>query len=330
MRKSFWRHKNVLVTGFEGFLGSHLTKALVSKGAKVVGLDIKTFRPDTILHPDDYRKIKVYRVSVTNTKLLQKILLSHAIDVIFHLAAEAIVSHGRENPRKTFITNIVGTWEVLEAARGYDHAQAIVVASSDKAYGSHKDLPYREDAPLLARHPYDVSKSCADLIAMTYACTYGLPVAVTRCGNIYGPGDFNFSRLVPDAMRSLFLSRVLHIRSDGKFIRDYVYVDDIVNGYLSIAELMRHKKLSGEVFNLGSGNPQAVLELVKKINGLHCCGHDLTYRIQNKAEHEIKEQYLSAVKARRVLGWKPKHSLDQGLKKTARWYWQYFQQKELL
>ena len=244
INNEFWKNKKILVTGFEGFLGSHLIRTILQTGAKVIGLDIKTFRKETILSPQDYKKMVVYKGSVANRNLIKGILRKYSINVIFNLAAEAIVSRSQANPLNAFRSNIVGTWEVLEAARLQGNVEAIVVASSDKAYGSHKKLPYCEDAPLIANHPYDVSKSCADLIANTYFHTYGLPVAITRCGNIYGPGDFNFSRLIPDAMRCLALDKILQIRSDGTFVRDYVYIDDIVAGYIKIAELIRKNKLS--------------------------------------------------------------------------------------
>jgi len=320
----FWKDKKVLITGFEGFLGSNLTKAILQTKANVVGLDIKTFRKKTILCPQDYRKIVVYKGSVTDRNLVRDILRKHSINIIFHLAAEAIVSRSQANPLKAFKSNIVGTWEVLEAVRLQGNVKAVVVASSDKAYGSHKKLPYCEEAPLIANHPYDVSKSCADLITNTYFHTYGLSVAITRCGNIYGPGDFNFSRLIPDAMRSLAINKILKIRSDGTFVRDYVYVDDIVAGYIKIAELMQKKSLSGEAFNLSDEKPVTVVKLLKVIEKVNFGETKLKYKIMNTAKFEIKEQYLSAAKAWRVLGWKPRYSLREGLGKTAEWYTEYF------
>jgi CDP-glucose 4,6-dehydratase len=322
--KEFWKNKKVLITGFEGFLGSNLTKAMLETEANVVGLDIKTFRKGTILCSRDYKKMVIYKGSVANRNLIRGILRKHSINVIFHLAAEAIVSRSQVNPLKAFKSNIAGTWEVLEAARQYGNVQAIIVASSDKAYGSHKKLPYREDAPLIANHPYDVSKSCADLVANTYFHTYGLPVAITRCGNIYGPGDFNFSRLIPDAIRCILFDKTLKIRSDGQFVRDYVYVDDIVAGYIKIAELIRKNNLSGEAFNLSDEKPIAVVKLLKEISKFNLCGNKLKYKIMNTAKYEIKEQYLSAAKARRILSWKPRYSLREGLSKTAQWYVEYF------
>jgi CDP-glucose 4,6-dehydratase len=322
--KKFWQNKRVLVTGFEGFLGSHLTKAMLEAKAKVIGLDIKIFRKETILGPQDYKKIAVYKGSVTNRNLVRDILGKHSVDIIFHLAAEAIVGRSQKNPLKAFASNIAGTWEVLESARRQGNLMAIIVASSDKAYGRHKKLPYREDAPLIADHPYDVSKSCADLIANTYFHTYGLPVAITRCGNIYGPGDFNFSRLIPDALRCLALNKQLKIRSDGNFVRDYVYVDDIVAGYIRITELIGKHKLTGEAFNLSDENPLSVIELLKEIEKNNPGKSKLNYKIMNTAKYEIKEQYLSSAKARRILSWKPAFSLGAGLKQTVKWYREYF------
>ncbi|HPT39956.1 MAG TPA: GDP-mannose 4,6-dehydratase [Candidatus Omnitrophota bacterium] len=322
--KKFWEQKRVLVTGFEGFLGSNLTKALLQEKAKVIGLDIKTFRKETILDIRDYKRIAVYKGNVANRNLIRSILRRHSIDVVFHLAAEAIVSRSYKNPLKAFESNIAGTWELLEAVRQHPKIEAVVVASSDKAYGSHQKLPYRENAPLIANHPYDVSKSCADLIAHTYATTYNLPVAVTRCGNIYGPGDFNFSRLVPDALRCLFLNKRLKIRSDGKFVRDYVYVDDIVSGYLKIAQQLQKLHLCGEVFNLSDENPLSVLTLLKEMEKLNFTDDKLDYQIMNTAKYEIKKQYLCSSKARSVLSWKPAFNLSGGLKETAKWYKEYF------
>ena len=312
MESRFWKDKKVLITGFEGFLGSNLSRALISLGARMFGLDIRVRRKETILTEHDYKKISVIEGSVVNYKLVEKAINKHKIDVVFHLAAEAIVGKSRNNPLRTFSANIEGTWNILEACRNSRDIRSIIIASSDKAYGAHKNLPYEEDAPLQGDHPYDVSKSCADLISNTYFNTYGLPVAITRCGNIYGPGDFNFSRLIPDAMRCLALDKILQIRSDGTFVRDYVYIDDIVAGYIRIAELFEKCKLSGEAFNLSDEKPISVIELLKKIDRLTLYDRKLKYKIMNTAEYEIKEQYLSSAKARRILGWKPENGLEKG------------------
>jgi len=323
MSTNFWENKNVLITGYEGFLGSNLTKHLISYGADIVGLDIKARRKRTILTESDYKKIVVVKGSVANYKLLKGIIACNEIEIVFNLAAEAIVGKCLENPLRTFSSNIRGTWNVLESCRNLGTVKAIVIASSDKAYGSRSKPPYKEDASLSGNHPYDVSKSCTDLLAYTYFHTYGLPVCITRCGNIFGPGDFNFSRIVPDTIRSVIQNKTLEIRSDGKFTRDYIYVDDVVSGYLILAEKMQKLKLFGEAFNFSNENPIPVLVLVKKIYQL--AGKNSNYKILNRVKYEIKHQYLSASKARKILGWKPQYILEQGLEKTIKWYRECFQ-----
>lgn len=307
-----------MITGFEGFLGSNLTRALLPSGAGIFGLDIRVRRKDTILTPADYKKIKVIKGSVTDYKLLEKIIVKNKINVIFHLAAEAIVGKCHADPLKAFSTNVKGTWNLLEACRKAGTVQEIVIASSDKAYGAHKELPYKEDAPLIGRHPYDVSKSCADLIACAYAHTFGLPVAVTRCGNIYGPGDFNFSRIVPDAVRCALTGRQLLVRSDGLFTRDYVFVEDIVNGYITLAEKLRKLGLNGDTFNFSDEDPKTVIELAEMI--FRAAGEDPNYRVLNRAKYEIKHQYLLSSKARKTLKWKPRFTIKAGLKRTIAGY----------
>lgn len=311
-------NKNILITGFEGFLGSNLTRQLIADGANVVGLDIKTRRKETILTDNDYKMIKVVKGSVVDTDLVGRLLKKYSIDIVFHLAAEAIVGSSIEEPVKTFVINISGTWTVLECCRKSQRVKAVVIASSDKAYGSHKELPYKEDASLRGDHPYDVSKSCADLIAYTYYHTYGLPVAITRCGNIYGPGDFNFSRIVPDTIRCMLSGRKLIIRSDGKFTRDYVYVKDIADGYILLALNLVKGRFAGESFNFSNEDPITVKSLVEKICAL--AGKKPLYQIINKASYEIKHQYLASGKARKMLDWEPSYTLKQGLQETIQWY----------
>ena len=321
MSSKFWKNKKVLITGSEGFLGSNLVKRLLSYGAEVAGLDIKTKRKNTVLTKEDYKKIKVIKGDVANYNLLKSILSKYKPEYIFHLAAEAIVDKCYKDPMKTFSSNIRGTWTVLEASRNSKRVKGIIIASSDKAYGSHSKLPYREETALSGSHPYDVSKSCTDLIARTYFNVYGTPAAVTRCGNIYGPGDFNFSRIAPDTIRSALSGKKLMIRSDGKFTRDYVFVEDIVDGYLMLAEKLKRKNLSGEAFNLSNEKPVSVLQFTKMI--YKAANRKPRLNILNKAKYEIQDQYLSSKKARRILGWKPKHSLDKGLKRTIEWYKTY-------
>ena len=320
---NFWKNKRVLVTGYEGFLGSNLTKTLLDSGARVVGLDIKVKRKETILAKQDFAKITVIKGSVADYKLIRNILKRYQTSIIFHLAAEAIVGRAQKDPLTTFETNIRGTWNILEASRQSKNIEAIVVASSDKAYGSHDRLPYTENTPLRGNHPYDVSKSCADLIVYAYFNTYRLSVAVTRCGNIYGPGDFNFSRVAPDAIRCALKGKQFIIRSDGKFTRDYICVEDVVNGYILLVEKMKKLKLYGEAFNFSNENPITVIEIVKKIYDL--TGKKPNYKISNEVRHEIKHQYLSSRKARKILGWKPQYHLKEGLKATVSWYKSFFE-----
>ena len=322
MNRKFWKNKNVLITGNEGFLGSNLTKILISADANIVGLDIEVKRKNTLFNKEDYKKIVTIKGSVADYNLVKKIISKYKIDVVFHLGAEAIVGKCIKNPLLTFSSNIEGTWNVLEVCRNSKTVKSIVTASSDKAYGSHKILPYKEDASLHGDHPYDVSKSCADLIAYTYFHTYGLPVAITRCGNIYGPGDFNFSRIVPDTVRCMLANKPIEIRSDGKFTRDYVFVEDIANGYILLAEKLNVLKLGGEAFNFSDENPITVIELVKKLYQLD--GKKPNYKILNQAKYEIKHQYLASQKARKILKWKPEFTLNTGLKKAVDWYTNYF------
>lgn len=320
MNKRFWKDTTVLVTGYEGFLGSHLVKALISCGAKVIGLDKKVGRKETILSKDDYSRMTVIKGKVENYRLLKGLLFKYHIEIVFHLAAEAIVGKCQDNPRRTFLSNIKGTWNILEVCRHSKKISAVIIASSDKAYGEHKKLPYKESAELKGRHPYDASKSCADLLAHAYFHSYDLPVVITRCGNIFGPGDFNFSRVIPDALRCVRHKKTFFVRSDGHFVRDYVFVDDIVEGYMLLAENLKKLGLAGEAFNFSANRPLSVLELLDKINQ-KCFKHSgLKYVILNKAKFEIKRQYLSSEKVRRRLGWRPLYSLDAGLRQTVEWY----------
>lgn len=317
MKNVFWKGKKVLVTGYEGFLGSNLTKTLLDHGADIIGIDKIKNRQDSVLTGLRNRMICV-KGDISDLKLAKSLIYKYKPRIIFHLAAEAIVGEANKNPVKTFKSNIEGTWNILEASRGRKFIEAVVAASSDKAYGSHKILPYKEDAPLKGDHPYDVSKSCADLICYAYWNTYRVPVCVTRCGNIYGPGDTNFSRVVPDAIRCAIKGKQFIIRSDGRFTRDYVYVEDIVNGYIMLAKKMKKLELYGEAFNFSDENPITVIEMVKKI--YHLTGQKPCYKILNSAKYEIKHQYLCSKKARKILRWKPGNTLDDGLKKAIDWY----------
>jgi len=322
VNNSFWLDRPVLVTGCTGFLGSWLTIALVEAGAQVVGL-IRDETPYSHLRRSGYQEhIGVVRGQVTDYALMERVLNEYEIDALFHLAAQTIVPIANRAPLSTFDSNVKGTWTILEAARRSPTVTRVAVASSDKAYGVHEKLPYTEDAPLLGCYPYDVSKACADLIARAYAATYDLPVAVTRCANLYGGGDLNWSRIFPGTIRSVIRNEPPIIRSDGTLLRDYLYVRDAVSAYLTLAEQLDSPEARGEAFNFGTDNPKSVLEVVETI--IAVSDHpELRPVILNDAPHEIQAQYLGCDKARRVLGWTPSYSLEEGLRETIRWYQEF-------
>jgi len=319
---NFWKDRNVFITGCTGLLGSWLTKSLSESGANVVGL-IRDLVPQSNLNWSGFdNKIIIVRGDVEDYCLLERTLNEYEIDAVFHLAAQTIVTIANRNPMSTFRTNIEGTWNILEACRRSPLVKRIVVASSDKAYGDQEKLPYDEETPLEGRHPYDVSKSCADLICRSYFETYELPVCVTRCGNFYGGGDLNFNRIVPGTIRSLINNKRPVIRSDGTFLRDYFYIEDGAQSYMLLAEKMEDKRYHGEAFNFSTEHPLTVLEIVKKI--IQTMGSDLEPDILNQAQNEIRDQYLSAQKARVLLNWQPMFTLEEGLKRTVDWYKTFF------
>jgi len=317
MNKTFWSGKNVLITGYRGFLGSWIVKTLLDTEAKITGVDRLTQFGKGILTDEEIGKIHWIAGDISDYAQIANAINGNKINVIFHIAAKALVGECLDNPLDAFTTNIQGTWNVLEAARNCRTVKAVIVASSDKAYGDNKELPYRESHPLQGNHPYDVSKSCADLLAYTYFHTYGFPVCITRCGNIHGPGDYNFSRIIPETIKSALQDTVLNIRSDGKPTRDYTYVEDIVNGYILIAENLQRLLLGGHAFNLSGENPISVIDIVKLTYKL--MGKKPNYKILNQVKYEIQDQYLSAKKAHLLLNWKPKYSLEEGLIKTIDW-----------
>jgi CDP-glucose 4,6-dehydratase len=317
--KNYWRNKNVFVTGCTGLLGSWLTKVLLDKGANVTGLIRDWVPKSNLILQDSINKIIAVRGEVEDYFLLERSLNEYEIDTVFHLAAQTIVGIANRNPMSTFETNIKGTWNLLEACRRNPNIKKIIIASSDKAYGEHEILPYTEYTPLKGSHPYDVSKSCADLIAFTYYNTYKSPVCTTRCGNFYGGGDLNFNRIVPGTIRSVFNNERPVIRSDGKFIRDYIYILDAVSAYLHLAEKMENREIHGEAFNFSNEIQLTVIELVNKILNI-MNREDLELIILNEVKGEIKHQYLSATKAKEILGWNPKYTLEEGLKETVEWY----------
>ncbi len=318
---NFWVGKNVLITGCTGFLGSHMANELVLLGANVTGLVRDRVPRSNLFSTEAYKKINLVYGELEDRDLLERVLGEYEIDTVFHVAAQAIVGVANRNPIGTFETNIRGTWNILEAARRSPLIKRIVVASSDKAYGDQEQLPYDESMPLCGKHPYDVSKSCTDLISQTYHKTYGLPVCITRCGNLFGGGDLNFNRIIPQTIRSIEKGEPPVIRSDGTFIRDYFYVEDAVKAYLLLAEKMNDLKLEGEAFNFSNEIQLTVLELVNKI--LELMKSDLKPVILNQGSNEIRHQYLSAQKAREVLGWNPAYTLEEGLLKTIAWYRNY-------
>jgi CDP-glucose 4,6-dehydratase len=326
MNPSFWRSRSVLVTGSTGLLGSWLTRALVDRGASVVGLIRDWVAESELFRSATATQITIVRGDVCDQKLIERVLGEHEVDTVFHLAAQTIVGIANRNPISTFETNIQGTWALLEACRRSPVVKQIILASSDKAYGSHDRLPYAEETPLQGRHPYDVSKSCADLIAKSYAVTFGLPVCITRCGNLYGGGDLNWNRIIPGTIRSILLQQRPLIRSDGSYIRDYFYVEDGVLAYLTLAErLAGDRRLAGEAFNFSNEIQVTVLELVLQI--LRLAGReDLKPDVRSEAQHEIRHQFLDASKARTTLGWKPHFTLEEGLRRTLDWYRDYHSQ----
>jgi CDP-glucose 4,6-dehydratase len=256
---------------------------------------------------------------VTDYALIERLLAEYEVEIVFHLAAQTIVTIANRAPLSTFETNVKGTWVVLEAARRSPTVKGLVVASSDKAYGDQPELPYREETPLHGRHPYDVSKSCADLIAQAYANSYGLPVAVTRFANIYGGGDLNWNRIVPGTIRSILRGERPVIRSDGTFKRDYLFVQDAVSGYMTLAEQVAGPAVAGQCFNFGPDRPTTVLEMVRTIIQLADCT-GLEPIILNEVRNEITDQHLDSARAHRVLGWAPAHNLAAGLGQSIAWY----------
>ena len=319
MPGSFWRDRPVFVTGGTGLVGSWLVKRLLDAEADVVCL-VRDWVPQSeLVRSGAFDRVKVVRGDVGDQALLERALGEHEIDTVIHLAAQTIVGIANRNPVSTFETNVRGTWALLEACRRSPRVKQIVVASSDKAYGDQEILPYDESTPLQGRHPYDVSKSCADLIAHSYAHSYGLPVVITRCGNFYGGGDLNWNRLVPGTIRSVHRGERPVIRSDGSFVRDYFYVEDGAAAYMLLAErLAGDRSLSGEAFNFSNEIQVPVTGLVDRLLAL--MSSDLKPDIRNEATNEIRHQYLSAAKAKEKLGWSPLFDLDGGLSRTIAWY----------
>jgi CDP-glucose 4,6-dehydratase len=319
----FWQDRPTLVTGATGLVGGWLVKRLIQAGADVVCL-VRDHIPQSMMVRDGLTDhVKIVRGDLRDQTGLERALGEFEIDTVFHLAAQTIVGIANRNPISTFETNIQGTWALMEACRRSPRVRSIVVASSDKAYGDQQHLPYDETTPLHGTHPYDVSKSCADLIAQTYAVSYDSPVIITRCGNFYGGGDLNWNRIVPGTIRSIMRGERPVIRSDGKFIRDYFYVEDGAHAYMTLAEQLAAKpELAGQAFNFSNEIQVTVLELVWKI--LKIMGSPLEPDVRNEASNEIIHQYLSARKAKELLGWRPLFELDEALATTVSWYQEFF------
>lgn len=315
----FWLDRPTFVTGGTGLVGSWLVQRLVDSGADVVCLVRDWIPQSELVHAGTLDKVKVVRGDIRERELLERVLGEYEIDTVIHLAAQTIVTIANRNPVSTFESNIAGTWNILEASRRSPKVRQIVMASSDKAYGNQPHLPYTEDTPLQGQHPYDVSKSCADLIAKTYAISYDLPVTITRCGNFYGGGDLNWNRIIPGTIRSILRGQRPVIRSDGKYVRDYFYVEDGAAAYMLLAEkLAENPTLKGEAFNFSNEIQITVNEIVEKI--LVLMGSDLEADVRKETTNEILHQYLDAEKARRMLGWKPLYTLEQGLCRAIAWY----------
>ena len=317
---TFWKDRNVFVTGATGLLGSWLTEALLSQGANVVCL-VRDWVPGSkLVESGLIQQTNVVRGEVEDYQMLLRALNEYEIDTVFHLGAQTIVGTSVRSALSTFESNIRGTWNLLEACKNCPTlVQRVVVASSDKAYGPQEKLPYTEDTPLEGRYPYDVSKSCSDLIASCYFHTYQVPIAITRCGNLFGGGDLNFNRLIPGTIRSVLQGQAPIIRSDGKYIRDYFYVGDAANAYLSLAEHLPQEPFVGQAFNFSTGVPVTVLELVQTILGVMDQTH-LVPQVLNGASNEILEQTLDCTKARELLGWQSEYTLENALRETVEWY----------
>ena len=320
MKKTlFWQDRPTLVTGGTGFLGGWLIKHLLNLGADIVCLVRDWVPKSELIRANLTEQVKVVRGDICDPVLLERTLGEYEIETVFHLAAQTIVGIANRNPVSTFNTNIAGTWALLESCRRSPKVKSIVIASSDKAYGDQEKLPYDETTPLQGRHPYDVSKSCADLIAQSYFTTYKMPVAITRCGNFYGGGDLNWNRIVPGTIRFIIRGQRPVIRSDGKFVRDYFYIEDSAAAYIMLAEKVTgNSTLHGKAFNFSNETPVSALKIVELI--IKLMDSKLKPIILNEASNEIREQYLSSSKARKVLKWKPLVTLDEGLSRTISWY----------
>lgn len=317
---NFWRGQRVFVTGATGVVGAWLVKALIQRGAYVVVLIQDSDPQSELMRSGTIEKVFVANGAIEDFATLERIINLHEVEVVFHLAAQTIVGVAHRSPLPTFEANIRGSYNLLEACRVHgDLVKRIVIASSDKAYGEQDELPYREDMALAGRHPYEVSKSCTDLIAQAYHVSYDLPVGIARCGNVYGGGDLNWSRIVPGTIRSLLRGEPPVLRSDGTFVRDYIFVEDIAHAYMRLAECLDDERVKGKAFNFATDARISVFEIVDAIRALMDCQH-IEPVVLDSAEGEIRNQYLSAQRARELLDWKHDYDLESGLRQTIDWY----------
>lgn len=320
-----WNGRRVLITGASGTVGSWLTRRLVGAGADVTALLIDLDPGSELARSGVARDVRIVYGRLEDYDALERALSLYEVQDVFHLGAQTLVEVARRSPLVTFESNVRGTYNLLEACRRVGVAETVVVASSDKAYGDSDELPYREEMPLQGRHPYDVSKSCADLIAHAYFETYGMPVTIARCGNVYGGGDLNWSRIVPGTLRALLHRQRPELRSDGRGTRDYIFVEDVVDAYLLLAEGLRASRdtVAGEAFNFSYGRPLTPLQMVELLANV-AGGDGLEPVILDTARAEIEHQHLDSGKARDVLSWSPRYAVDQGIELTTNWYREYF------
>ena len=301
-------------------IGSWLARALLSTGAHIVALVQDANPQSELLRSGDISRISVVNGELEDFRTLERAINQYEIDTVFHLGAQTIVGTAHRYPLSTFEANVRGTYNILEACRIHtDMVQRVLIASSDKAYGTHKDLPYSEDMPLLGEFPYDVSKSCADLLSQSYYHTYRLPIAIARCGNVFGGGDLNWSRIVPGAIRAFLMNEEFVVRSDGSYVRDFIFVKDVAKAYMNLAESVGKVGVQGEAFNFSLEKPVSAIDLVSLIQRL-TGSEKQKVKIDNTAQNEIHSQFLSASKAHSVLGWNPDYDLERGLRETIDWY----------
>ncbi len=315
-----WDNKKILVTGGTGLVGSHLVEKLIELGADIY-VTYRTFNPKSYFFSKQFQKVtKMIYCDIKDKDRIFDIISKYRPEIIFHLAAQTLVNTAYINPSETLTTNIIGTINILDSSRYINDIEALFIASSDKAYGISDSLPYYETSKLEGKFPYDVSKSCADLISQMYFISYKLPIIITRMANIFGPGDLNFSRIIPGTIEAIIKKKDLDIRSDGEMIREYMYVKDVINAYIKLIENLNITK--GNAFNLGSGNKMKVIELVDKISSI--LNQKITVNIKNIAKGEIPEQYLSFNKISKLINWKPTYTLEKGIIETYEWYKNFY------